>query len=56
MGSMILLDLPVAWRCCCGACTWSIAAILRAFGSDLRRFLGKALRNRFAAFARRISA
>ena len=26
------------------------SGILRAFGPDLHRFLGKALRNRFAAF------
>src|SRR6201996_6811979 len=50
MGSMILLDLTGG----VALLLWGIhmvhSGIVRAFGSDLRRFLGMALRNRFAAF------
>src|SRR5580704_13931231 len=50
MGSMILLDLTGG----VALLLWGIhmvhSGIVRAFGSDLRRFLGTALRNRFAAF------
>jgi phosphate:Na+ symporter len=32
-----------------------LSGVLRAFGPDLRRFLGKALRNRLTAFAAGVS-
>jgi hypothetical protein len=49
MGSMILPASLAGCHCCCGACMVH-SGIVRAFGSDLRRFLGAALRNRFLAF------
>ena len=50
MGSIVLLDLMGVSPCCCGGCTWCSSGVLRAFGADLRRFLGNALGNRFQRF------
>jgi phosphate:Na+ symporter len=51
MGSMILLDLTGGVALLLWGLHMVHSGIVRAFGSDLRRFLGMALRNRFAAFA-----
>src|ERR1700684_3893047 len=50
MGSLVLLDLMggVALLLC--ALHMVLSGVLRAFGPDLRRLLGKALGNRFSAF------
>jgi phosphate:Na+ symporter len=50
MGSMILLDLTGGVALLLWGLHMVHSGIVRAFGSDLRRFLGMALRNRFAAF------
>ncbi len=50
MGSMILLDLTGGVALLLWGLHMVHSGIVRAFGSDLRRFLGRALRNRFAAF------
>jgi phosphate:Na+ symporter len=50
MGSMILLDLTGGVALLLWGLHMVHSGIVRAFGSDLRRFLGTALRNRFAAF------
>ncbi len=51
MGSMILLDLVGGVSLLLWGLHMVRSGIVRAFGSDLRRFLGVALRNRFLAFA-----
>ncbi len=50
MGGMILLDLVGGVALLLWGLHMVHSGIVRAFGSDLRRFLGKALRNRFLAF------
>ena len=50
MGSMILLDLVGGVSLLLWGLHMVRSGIVRAFGSDLRRFLGVALRNRFMAF------
>src|SRR4029077_20237301 len=50
MGSMILLDLTGGVALLLWGLHMVRTGIVRAFGSDLRRFLGMALRNRFVAF------
>jgi phosphate:Na+ symporter len=51
VGSMILLDLVGGVSLLLWGLHMVRSGIVRAFGSDLRRFLGVALRNRFLAFA-----
>ena len=51
MGSMILLDLVGGVSLLLWGLHMVRSGIVRAFGSDLRRFLGVALRNRLLAFA-----
>jgi phosphate:Na+ symporter len=51
MGSMVLLDLMGGVALLLWGLHMVHSGILRAFGPDLRRFLGKALSNRFSAFA-----
>lgn len=50
MGSMILLDLVGGVSLLLWGLHMVHSGIVRAFGADLRRFLGAALRNRFVAF------
>ena len=50
LGSMILLDLLGGVALLLWGLHMVRSGIVRAFGSELRRFLGKALRNRFLAF------
>jgi phosphate:Na+ symporter len=50
VGSMILLDLMGGVALLLWGLHMVRSGIVRAFGSDLRRFLGLALRNRFLAF------
>jgi phosphate:Na+ symporter len=50
VGSMILLDLVGGGALLLWGLHMVHSGIVRAFGSDLRRFLGNALRNRFLAF------
>ncbi|HET9389581.1 MAG TPA: Na/Pi cotransporter family protein, partial [Steroidobacteraceae bacterium] len=50
MGGMILLDLVGGVALLLWGLHMVHSGIVRAFGSDLRRFLGVALRNRFTAF------
>ena len=50
MGSLVLLDLMGGIALLLWGLHMVRSGILRAFGPDLRWFLGKALRNRFAAF------
>ena len=50
---LTLLNLAGAWRCCCGACIWSHTGVQRAFGADLRSFLGAALRQPLQRLRRR---
>ena len=50
MGAMILLDLVGGVSLLLWGLHMVHSGIVRAFGSDLRRFLGAALRNRFLAF------
>jgi len=50
MGSMILLDLVGGVALLLWGLHMVHSGIVRAYGSDLRRFLSKALRNRFLAF------
>lgn len=50
MGSMILLDLTGGVALLLWGLHMVRSGVVRAFGSDLRRFLGMALRNRFVAF------
>ena len=46
----ILASSRASWRCCCGACTWCTAGIVRAYGGNLRQMLGIGLNNRWKAF------
>src|SRR5713226_4048890 len=55
MGSMILLDLVGGVALLLWGLHMVHSGIVRAFGSELRRFLGSALRNRFLAFVAGIS-
>ena len=50
MGSLVLLDLMGGVALLLWGLHMVLSGVLRAFGPDLRRFLGKALGNRFAAF------
>jgi len=50
VGSMILLDLTGGVALLLWGLHMVRSGVVRAFGSDLRRFLGMALRNRFVAF------
>jgi len=50
MGSIVLLDLMGGVALLLWGLRMVLTGVLRAFGPDLRRILGKALHNRFAAF------
>jgi phosphate:Na+ symporter len=50
MGSIVLLDLMGGVALLLWGLHMVMSGVLRAFGPDLRRFLGKALHNRFTAF------
>jgi phosphate:Na+ symporter len=50
MGSIVLLDLMGGVALLLWGLHMVLSGVLRAFGNDLRRFLGKALNNRFNAF------
>ena len=50
MGSIVLLDLMGGVALLLWGLHMVLSGVLRAFGPDLRRILGKALRNRFTAF------
>ena len=50
MGSMVLLDLMGGVALLLWGLHMVLSGVLRAFGPDLRRYLSKALRNRFTAF------
>src|ERR1700689_5549973 len=50
MGSIVLLDLMGGGALLLCGLHMVLSGVLRAFGPDLRRFLGKALGNRFTAF------
>jgi Na/Pi-cotransporter len=50
MGSMVLLDLAGGVALLLWGLHMVLTGVLRAFGPDLRRFISKALRNRFTAF------
>ncbi len=50
MGSIVLLDLMGGVALLLWGLHMVLSGVLRAFGPDLRRFLGKALGNRFTAF------
>src|SRR5271170_8214719 len=50
MGSIVLLDLMGGVALLLWGLHMVLSGVLRAFGPDLRRFLGKALDNRFSAF------
>jgi phosphate:Na+ symporter len=50
VGSMVLLDLLGGVALLLWGLHMVLTGVLRAFGPDLRRFLGKALGNRFTAF------
>ena len=50
MESMVLLDLMGGVALLLWGLHMVLTGVLRAFGPDLRRILGKALYNRFAAF------
>jgi phosphate:Na+ symporter len=51
MGSIVLLDLMGGVALLLWGLHMVLTGVLRAYGPDLRRVLGKALRNRFSAFA-----
>ena len=51
MGTIVLLDLMGGVALLLWGLHMVLSGVLRAFGPDLRRILGKALRNRFTAFA-----
>jgi hypothetical protein len=51
MGSIVLLDLMGGVALLLWGLHMVLSGVLRAFGPDLRRFLGNALSNRFSAFA-----
>src|SRR5246500_3597946 len=55
MGSVILLDLVGGVALLLWGLHMVHSGIVRAFGSDLRRFLGRALSNRFLAFVAGLS-
>ena len=50
MGSIVLLDLMGGVALLLWGLHMVLTGVLRAFGPHLRRFLGKALGNRFSAF------
>lgn len=50
MGSIVLLDLLGGVALLLWGLHMVLSGVLRAFGPDLRRFLDRALRNRFSAF------
>src|SRR5271170_8199727 len=50
MGSIVLLDLMGGVALSLWGLHMVLSGVLRAFGPDLRRFLGRALGNRFTAF------
>lgn len=50
MGTLVLLDLMGGVALLLWGLHMVQSGILRAFGPDLRRLLGKALGNRFSAF------
>ncbi|MFZ0425984.1 MAG: Na/Pi cotransporter family protein [Xanthobacteraceae bacterium] len=50
MGSLVLLDLMGGVALLLWGLHMVLSGVLRAFGPDLRRILGKALQNRFTAF------
>ena len=50
MGSLVLLDLMGGVALLLWGLHMVLSGVLRAFGPDLRRLLGKALGNRFTAF------
>ena len=50
MGSLVLLDLMGGVALLLWGLHMVLTGVLRAFGPNLRRFLNKALRNRFSAF------
>ena len=50
MGSIVLLDLMGGVALLLWGLHMVLSGVLRAFGPDLRRLLGKALGNRFTAF------
>ena len=56
MGSMVLLDLMGGVALLLWGLHTVVSGVLRAFGPDLRRFLGKALSNRFSAFGAGLTA
>ena len=51
MGSIVLLDLVGGVALLLWGLHMVQSGIMRAYGAELRRFLGRALRNRFRAFA-----
>jgi phosphate:Na+ symporter len=51
MGSIVLLDLMGGVALLLWGLHMVLSGVLRAFGPDLRRFLGHAIGNRFSAFA-----
>ena len=51
MGSLVMLDLMGGVALLLWGLHMVLTGVLRAFGPDLRRFLGNALGNRFTAFA-----
>src|SRR6202047_4087884 len=51
MGSIVLLDLMGGVALLLWGLHMVLSGVLRAFGPDLRRYLSKALHNRFSAFA-----
>ena len=51
METIVLLDLMGGVALLLWGLHMVFSGVLRAFGPDLRRILGKALRNRFTAFA-----
>src|SRR3984893_3544629 len=55
MGSLVLLDLLGGVALLLWGLHMVLSGVLRAFGPDLRRILGKALRNRFTAFGAGLS-
>ena len=50
MGSIVLLDLMGGVALLLWGLHMVLTGVLRAFGPDLRRILGKAISNRFTAF------
>jgi hypothetical protein len=50
MGTIVLLDLMGGVALLLWGLHMVQSGVMRAFGSDLRRLLARALRNRFAAF------